>query len=374
MLDDTPLPPAIVAINGIDLKDFESALLKIIKSLKVPIKESDPKHFFRVIKKLQEFPLTEISELISALKDLQQLPVYETYMTQKQEPNLGNFVGKMCDRYKQVNDFNDFFVSNIRKNQGLPQIYLVHGEENECHDSLVERLIHTRIKQISQKMWGKHKGIVSYKKIPWPYEGELIVRQRHLSISLFMEFEPTYMNDNLSATALSNLSFLSLNPLIIIQHEIRATRWDAFTEELITWYLNEFWASIDVNANKPQFLIFLNIIYPKALLIRRLKVWMKRKRFDKNRVQKRLKQIISSDNSGCPCLMFEELLPITLDDVKDWFSIHNIYDSEKIRQELAERIFKTADGRFAEYKSMADIEHDLNIIHQEFLKKKGFCL
>ena len=72
--------------------------------------------------------------------------------------------------------------------------------------------------------------------------------------------------------------------------------------------------------------------------------------------------------------MLRELLPVKQDEVKDWFSLHNIH-SEKARYELLEKMFTTDDGRIAEHKSMADIEHELqrlvNSIQQSFIRAKG---
>jgi len=321
----------------------------------------------------EEFKFKFQNDLLVAVKSLPRTQPAKLGTHHSQEPNLGEFVNKMADRFEQVNQFNDFFLSSIRKYPGRPQIYLVHGEEDECHSSLIERLIHTRIKQFAEKMWGEQNGIVTIKKIPsWPYDGEPAVRQRHLTMSLFMEFDPAYMGDVFSATALSSLSSLSLKPLIIVQHEIRATRWDRPTKELIKWYLNSFWAGLEITNSGPQFLVFLNVIYPSKTMSGQWHAWLKLKRFDKTHIERESREIFLAKQSGCPRLMFKELMPIRLDEVKEWFNLHNIYDSEKKRLECAEKIFKTPDGRVVPYKSMMEIEHELKIIHQEYLQKKGF--
>ncbi len=196
--------------------------------------------------------------------------------------------------------------------------------------------------------------------------------QRYLAISLFTEFEPTYSNNDLSVNALSKLGSVNLHKIIIIQHDIYAIRWNTLTTQLIQWYVDSFWGALDIETSKPQFLIFLNIIYPKEQQRRGFKHFLKRSRYDKESITKVLEAMCASAKSKCLILTLKELLPITLYDVKEWFSYHKIYDSEKMRHELAERIFKTKGGRFAECLCMADVEHELNLIHQEFLKTKGY--
>ena len=89
-----------------------------------------------------------------------------------------------------------------------------------------------------------------------------------------------------------------------------------------------------------------------------------------------LLDICAQRSAGLPCLMLRELLPVKQDEVKDWFSLNNIH-SEKARYELLEKIFATEDGRIAEHKSMADVEHELQhlieSIQQRFIKARGLA-
>ncbi len=287
------------------------------------------------------------------------------------EPNIGPLVSKMCDRSPQVQEFTDFFVSNLKRRSGVPQIYVVRGEERECHDSLIERLIHTQIKNFAEKRWGEQKGVITFKKLGWAYEGELTELQHELKRMLFAEFDPAYMDDDLSATALSRLPALSLTPIVVIQHRIHTTRWNNLTGELTEWYLR-FWADIGLKPFEQQFLIFLNIIYPRARINRWWESLLRLKRINKRSIERELHEIGGLQAEGCPRLMLKELLPPKQDEVKDWFSHHNVCDSEKIRQELSEKIFKTDDGRIADYKSMADIEHELQKIYQGYIKERGY--
>ena len=291
------------------------------------------------------------------------------------EPNLGPFVFKLCNRSRQMSEFASFFADNLKRQPARPQIYFVRGDERECHDSFVERLVNTQIKSFAEKRWGEQRGVVIAKRLGWAYEGESEELQQELKRMLFAEFDPAYMEDDLSAIALSNLNALSRSPLIVIQHRIHAARWDKMTPSLIEWYLT-FWSAMISKASAPQFLIFLNIIYPQESSTSWWKAMLKPKRFDKSRTERELLDICARRNAGLPCLMLRELLPVKQDEVKDWFSLNNIH-SEKARYELMEKIFTTEDGLVAEHKSMADVEHELQrlieSIQQTFIRTRGLA-
>ncbi|HEX7999122.1 MAG TPA: DUF4062 domain-containing protein [Pyrinomonadaceae bacterium] len=286
--------------------------------------------------------------------------------------NLGPLVAKMCDRRQQENEFFEVFTLNLRARPGLPQVYMIRGEEGECHDSLVERLMSTRMKQIAEKKWGTQGSVITFKTPAWPMEGELFERQQNLQRNLFAEFDPAYMEDDLSATALSRLPILQLTPLVVVRHRIHATRWDRVARQLVEWYM-AYWSALKIEQTGPQFLIFLNVIYPRIKMQPAgwWKTILRPRQFDKRRVEADLREIAAGQRAGLPFLLLKELLPVTQVEVKDWFSQYNIYD-EKKRNELAERIFTARNGRPTSYRSMADIEYELRLIHQSYIKERGY--
>jgi hypothetical protein len=280
----------------------------------------------------------------------------------------------MCDRNRQVNEFATFFINNLNHRPGHPQICFVRGEERECHDSLIERLIYTQIKPFAEKKFGEQNGLVVSKKLGWPYDGELAELQQELMRMLFADFYPLYMEEDLSSRALSDLASSSLSPFIVIQHRIHAARWNKMTRALLDWYF-KFWAEMAPTSSGPHFLIFFNIIYSRTQMSRWWEVWLRFQRFDKNRIERELSESSMAHNLGLPCLLLRELLPLKRDEVEDWFSLNNIY-SEKVRYELLEKMFRTEDGQAADYKNMADIEHELQrlieSIQQNFMRGRGY--
>ena len=88
-----------------------------------------------------------------------------------------------------------------------------------------------------------------------------------------------------------------------------------------------------------------------------------------------MQEVVATSSAGCPCLFLTELLPVEQNEVKDWFSIHNIH-TEKIRYDLLHKMFLTESGQVADSKSMADIEHELQgifeSIERETLRARGY--
>jgi len=66
--------------------------------------------------------------------------------------------------------------------------------------------------------------------------------------------------------------------------------------------------------------------------------------------------------------MIEELTPVSIEDVKEWFSFYNIYDNELIQQQKIASIFME-NNKPVKIKSMAEIEIALEQIIKEYEKE-----
>jgi serine/threonine protein kinase/DNA-binding winged helix-turn-helix (wHTH) protein len=302
---------------------------------------------------------------------------------QEYEPRLGRLVPKMCNRRLQEDKFKVFFFSNFSEHPGLPQVYLIPGQEGDCHESLIERLTYV-VGAFAQHKCGEQKGTVKSVKVPWPYEGSLQERKTRLLCGLFEQFVPTHEVPvrNLTPSTFSGVIARSLAPFILMQHDIRAARWDKVTKDLTGSYL-DFLASLDRSATSPQILAFLNVVYPKPYQ----GPWTDwfplgtfSQRLAKRRAQDDLQAIWRSSGAGgpetlatprCACLVFDELQAITRDDVMEWFVLHNVYDSEEARLEMSERIF-AAGKRIFRQKAMAEIEVSLKNVHEKLLAERGY--
>jgi iSTAND domain-containing protein/TIR domain-containing protein len=294
---------------------------------------------------------------------------------QRREPNRGRIVPKMCDRTRQENEFHNFFKATQKNRPGFPHLYFVHGEERECHDSLVERLVDTRIKQVAESAGGEQRGVVATpKEIVWPYQGEAFELQEELGRTLIEQFEYPYMGDDLSPSVLCRLALRLLSPIIIIQHTIRAAKWNRQTRGVLEWYLS-YWAEVGNIVHKPQFILFFSVEYPRSRSIARWKNWLQSNRFEKRRVEKELRDLITRSSAHCPCLLLTELLSVEPGDVNAWLKVNTIHN-EKTRFDLVDSMFPGKRGQLASSRNMADIEDELqNIfdkIEKDSIKKRGY--
>jgi len=263
-------------------------------------------------------------------------------MSSGAEPNLGRLVHKMCDRRAQEEDFRDTLLNALEQNPGMSQVYFITGEEGQCHDSLVERLI-DRLNRSLVTASGDHSAGGRVKKIAWQYDGEIAQRTSRLVYSLFENLGPTARQScdpkKLSATALGELLTGSLNAYIAIQHEVHAARWDSLAADLLSHYMR-FWSQLLPSADRPPLVVFISIIFPrtdqtswpKMLRLGTMSATMRKKR-----VWNTLKAL--ERESTVSCRVLAELPAITREDVLEWFSLNHIYDSEEKRMRAVDRLF-----------------------------------
>ena len=287
----------------------------------------------------------------------------------REEPNLGKLVAKMCDRREQEDDFRQFFLANMENRPGVPQAYLIHGSEGECHESLVERLMY-RIGVFARAKYGAQKATVCLKKIPWQYDGTLEQRRGRLVSGICESYSPMVLQD-LSPSGFARMVASSLHSFYVIQHDIRAARWDKLTAPLFRTYL-DFWGDLPCPPHGPQLIVFLNVIYPLSNARQGASLFLNPqlafRRMKHRGIQAELSAIASSK---CAFLPLQELRPVTRDDVWEWFSLFSIYDSEELRLRRLNEMFREAGGD-SECHSMAEVEARLGSIHGEFIAQRGY--
>jgi len=316
-------------------------------------------------------------ELVGALR-IRRLP--SRYEAAEAEPHFGRLVSKMCDRRAQEDDFKGFLARTVLPHSGRAAFCLIHGDEGECHESLIERLAyHTEL--LARKVQREERPPVKVIKIPWQYEGSVEVRLRRLVGWLFERFwagrelqlvEP-------SPAALGDTLASSFSSFVFLQHDIRAARWDDLTKSLVQSYRG-YLSEIPTDRAKPHVVVFLNVIYPPSspsgwrhLLFNPKALSQK---LIRKRIQRDLREIataseLAKNQASTPFLLLDELKPITRDDVLEWFSLHNILETEEQRIRATRKLF-AGGGTAAAWKSMAEVETHLKEVQRSFLLERGF--
>lgn len=277
--------------------------------------------------------------------------------------HAGRLVSKTCDRWAQVNAFDSFLRTSRREMPGTPQLYLMHGEEGDAHDSLLERLVHTTLSRFAEEIGGLERGTVVRLRTPWPESDDIESARRDLRIALLRESDPSYLGDDLSARAFCESLANRPQRLVVVHHDIRPVHWRRFTADLVDWYANEFWGSVRSAPSEQQFVVFLKFIYPSEKPSRLSS--MLGLGLDGRRLMRELQSRLQRSGARVAGMVFKELQPLTIDDVREWFSNNGIYDSEQRRLELAQVLFRDRAHR-----RMADVEAALEEIHRAFLSEQ----
>ncbi len=282
------------------------------------------------------------------------------------ESQLGSIIYKMCNREDQEDDFLRFFKPKLKECPRQPQFYFIHGEDDECHESFIERLENDCIKKYVEREIGEHCADVYSKVIHWPTRGDLEIRKKYLIINFMKEFKESLEANSTNLTnMLSRLLSFYRHPVVIIKHNIDASQWDKQNEQLILWYI-KCWANLECHDGIPQFLIFLNIIYSTTEWKQRIF----RLKHSKKSIKRQLCRIHVSSGDPDPCQLIEELKAVTRIDVQEWFGVYNIYMDAWRRRDKVNEIFQE-NGQVVDRKNMADVEKHLKRIVEKYKKERS---
>jgi len=285
------------------------------------------------------------------------------------ESNLGPYVAKLCNRDLQNYDFHSFFVKKREECPGRPQFFLVSGEENQAHKSLVERFKVTHLKNHvdSNPQW--YSGVIIHKDVSWPEEGSFAERCGMLKLKLFHKFAPAYNSTDFTATAFSKLPCFSHNPLVVIEHDLSSSCCDIDNHKLLNWYVKEYWTALSSEDTTTRFFIFLNLIYENEPKVNWWKKTLKKSLASREVIFTQLKDHFNPSDSTCPGIAFRELRSVKLRDVKKWLGDHKIFGNPLKQNALCLAIFRV-DNQIASEKPMLEIEAKLEEIVAEYTRMR----
>lgn len=275
------------------------------------------------------------------------------------KPRLGPLVAKMCDRSLQDHGFWTFFQKTWESCPKQPQIFVIHGKEGECHESLVAHLRATRVSGYLQR---QASGTVIQHNLPFGFDGDIHHRKRQLACQLTESLGTPSCAPVFTVEELCALPGIrdGKHPVVVLSHDLDAAKWDRHQERLVKWYVHEFWAMLECREDIPQFLIFLMVVYPDEDKQGIVDKFIRRAERCKKTAGRQLNQILCSAKAPCHCLFLSELAEIERGHVRHWFFKHRIPMSEKEKLDRIEALFagkKTCP--------MADVEDALEKIVRE---------
>ena len=218
-----------------------------------------------------------------------------------------------CNRDDQVITFGKTIETLYNKNPGKPQFFVIHGHEDQCHESLVKRL-HLKARQISQLNKWDHDLYPEPVNASWSFSGSHMARQESLRDKICQWFIDKQMlphhvdtNEKQSMVSLCNKLILpSKKQTLFVRHPIQTTAWDKGHIPLIKWVMHYFWTA---HVLPHQFIVFFEIRYADflpQLMTGYPKCWIKW----------RLSKALKPEQSHCHIL--QELSKIRTEHIMGW--------------------------------------------------------
>ena len=247
---------------------------------------------------------------------------------QKQSTGLGRFKHLLCDRYPQVESFCNCIVNCVELLPKQPISYLVYGEAMENHSSLTLRI--AEIELLKTISITKEEQIFRPQiKEVWPTFGQLKDMQNTLKRQIANTFQT---NNSTQVQAIDIVQqYRNRKGIILLEHTIDGTDWDAQTAKLLDWYINLFW-KIEYDFSLPQVVIFINVKYPMVSggFFKRLLGGGSKK----GKIEETLTQI--SKNSSDHCYLLPELNPVRINDVNNWIDQYGDSQLDYLLEEIFE--------------------------------------
>lgn len=326
-------------------------------------KAIDPKIEFKLEKDIEEVELqrNEIEQRIRALKATLGASGPELLVsTDSSRWDKGPFIVYNCNRSDQDKEFNDYFRDCVKFRARYPQIYIIHGESEECHSSLTQRFYLKRI-QAHARFLAKRDAQRAYVPVwnikgpgkEWPDKDRLVEqRLTRLLTLLFDEYDPNYLIEHdCSAKSFRELLLTLPHFVIVIEHDLLAETWDDNTKKVISEYL-KFWDDVKGDAHIPQIVVFLNIMYPTIRGGNTLMPWRRLKRQRQESINLSIEGALKRIGSvpgrnlltnptakSSPCMMLPRLSRVRKKDLEDWFNYYKI-GNKTYRDEKCKKVFR----------------------------------
>jgi len=281
------------------------------------------------------------TELIEAERE------YKGISTNSYRPNsFGSKVHLCCDRMEQINSFFNMIKTSPEDISKAPLFFIIHGNSEQCHDSLIERFQH-ELMQINPNV--PVAPSLVYSNLPLPkhkFIREALIRELYMRLFNEINFENFDLKNldlKMMIQKLSNR--FSVEETIMIYHVIYASSWDS---KFISWYINDFW-KIDNNLfiKAPRIITFFNVIYPS----KKAKGF---KAFQNRFLIKRVKKEIHNIDPK-KCVVLPELQPVIRKDVDFWFLKYMPNINRREREKIIYKEFE--DSEFLDMNKVESILH-----------------
>lgn len=215
----------------------------------------------------------------------------------------------LCDRYSQSTNFSSELPVIVQDAAKKPKCFVLIGDYLEQHSSLIERFTHQYLHPLFKDKKTPVGNLVVPKYLMESIEvGKMNIRRKLAEMVMPAKGHQITASDILDAKAGYEV--------LLIQHNIMSSDWNSATNDLIKWYLQEFW-NVPALKHHPIVFIFLNIVHSSQQENKGILAGLFKRTFNP---MKQLEEL--SKELRINYYLLDELKPVHPDDVRQWFLDH----------------------------------------------------
>jgi hypothetical protein len=220
------------------------------------------------------------------------------------------------------------------------------------HNSLVTRF--------SIELIGRNEYIRPTEISNFPTNKDQIANLQFLLKKRIIDAFPHLAKTGKDAHNLSSHDIIKQTPFnglkhVIIEHKIFGENWTSSTEDLLKWYIGEYWNVEMADTTLPNVSIFISIIYSEDQIQGGFLKSIFSSKFYKSKIIDILNNIASDYSQHC--VVLTELEKIKKAHLENWVLSSNLTAVPEMLQ-LATRLFESGDV-LQKYISMASVETEL---------------
>lgn len=259
----------------------------------------------------------------------------------------GDLAPKLYDRKEPDDDFAAWLLEQLGPTP-CTRAYLAFGEEHEQHNSFADRIRETSLQFVVNGRFNEREAAVDHiGMVDWP-AGEVF--SDHLKNKVVVNLAKAV---GVSAKAKTGWDLLSVSPgrglypVVFIPHLLRIERWNQAQRKLLAWYLDVFWDDAARTANHPYVVLLLLVECSEDMAVpgiaEQLLFW---RGSAKDRLMRDLRALEGGSYGqgllerlrfrraaapllagakpahGCSRVLLNELTPLEVDDITNWYETH----------------------------------------------------
>ena len=240
-------------------------------------------------------------------------PVGEKPAPAKLKP-LGTETYLLVDRYPPNRDFQDTLRDRLRRAKRRPQAFILHGQDQERPQRLVERFKKFTLRQLFPQQVEPPQVFAPDPPIKLPRVEDFQTRDPdkpwlRLEDALRSSFHLQNYPKDLTASALMH-RISTRTQVAFLPHRLWASQWHPGMKDLLDRYIRAFW-DISLGEQAPFVILIFCLVYPD-----------KSKGFSLKKRPEKQAEAALPDLACEECILLDKLPSVPIADVQEWRDDH----------------------------------------------------